>query len=649
MLHKKIYIRIALLLIVATSFPVFADEKSDVMTKLAWAARYEEGNGIIKDELAAVKLYKEAAQTGIFIGLFSLAMKYSEGKIVPQSDRIFNALMILAKNNSESEDELIGKLQPAGQPAVRSLLAALKVDGNFLNALKSAEYEANIENQKYVGGNVLVQKSLQSAQQGDVKAQVTLGWLYKTHPDKVPTDYKKSVYWFSKAVAQGDAHAQTALGEMYDEGKGVEKDHSEALRLYRLAALQGGVSAQIYLGRMYREGRGVEKDFQQAMFWLRKASVQSLGSDAWITMGEMFEEGQSVQSNKVIAYAFYKLSTNLYPSNKPAKLNEQRLESKLNLAELATGGMLAWDIFMAKKPNGFLETLDKATVNPIILNPVLSAKVGNYYSGYFGGERYSIALKILQPLAENGDAHAQFSLGEMYESGKGLPVNKAEAISWYRKSAALGYSQAQGRLGRLYEDGDGVPQNYKEAFEWYLKSANQGDAFYLYRLADLYAKGLGVARDFQSAEEWYIKAISAQPTYWVNTARNNLADLYISDLKQPKNYAKAIELYRQAASYGESVSQLNLAKLFETGTGVTKNLILAHALAHLAENSFREDIKIKAKEARLRVARLLPPSDVSIANNVSQRFKKSLGEYFTVEPENASLFLESLDEVIQYK
>jgi TPR repeat protein len=44
---------------------------------------------------------------------------------------------------------------------------------------------------------------------------------------------------------------------MYDEGKGVAQDFSEAVKWYRLAAAQGIAAAQSNLGLMFGRGKGV--------------------------------------------------------------------------------------------------------------------------------------------------------------------------------------------------------------------------------------------------------------------------------------------------------------------------------------------------------------------------------------------------------
>ena len=44
--------------------------------------------------------------------------------------------------------------------------------------------------------------------------------------------------------------------------------------------------------------------------------------------------------------------------------------------------------------------------------------------------------------AEKGDARAQFSLGNMYREGEGVPKDATEAVKWYRKSAEQGVAVA---------------------------------------------------------------------------------------------------------------------------------------------------------------------------------------------------------------
>lgn len=108
---------------------------------------------------------------------------------------------------------------------------------------------------------------------------------------------------------------------------------------------------------------------------------------------------------------------------------------------------------------------------------------------------YAAALQEFRPLAEQGDATAQYNLGGMYASGDGVPQNDAEAVTWYRKAAEQGDATAQNNLGVMYDNGQGVPQDYAKTAQWYRRAAEQGDASAQFKLGLMYYKGTGVTRN----------------------------------------------------------------------------------------------------------------------------------------------------------
>ena len=85
---------------------------------------------------------------------------------------------------------------------------------------------------------------------------------------------------------------------------------------------------------------------------------------------------------------------------------------------------------------------------------------------------YATAFREFRPLAERGNAIAQFNLGFMYYNGEGVPQDYAKALQWYRKAAEQGHAEAQNNLGFMYEDGQGVPQDYAHAHMWYNLAAS---------------------------------------------------------------------------------------------------------------------------------------------------------------------------------
>jgi uncharacterized protein len=89
---------------------------------------------------------------------------------------------------------------------------------------------------------------------------------------------------------------------------------------------------------------------------------------------------------------------------------------------------------------------------------------------------YAKALRLIRPLANDGDATAQFNLGLMYVNGHGVQRDDSAAALWFRKAAEQGYALAQSNLGTMYLYGHGMTQNDTEAVMWFRKAADQGDA-----------------------------------------------------------------------------------------------------------------------------------------------------------------------------
>ena len=94
---------------------------------------------------------------------------------------------------------------------------------------------------------------------------------------------------------------------------------------------------------------------------------------------------------------------------------------------------------------------------------------------YDAGE-YEVAAQELRPLAEQGDAVAQYHLGMMYADGRGVVQAFAEAARWNSKAAEQGHAGAQSYLGYMYRVGLGVDRDYTAAVRWWTMAAEQGDA-----------------------------------------------------------------------------------------------------------------------------------------------------------------------------
>lgn len=74
-------------------------------------------------------------------------------------------------------------------------------------------------------------------------------------------------------AATDDAEIQFHIGTLYETGKGVPQDYTQAATWYRKAAEQGLYSAELNLGVLYATGQGVPQDYGEAYFWFDLAAA----------------------------------------------------------------------------------------------------------------------------------------------------------------------------------------------------------------------------------------------------------------------------------------------------------------------------------------------------------------------------------------
>ena len=88
---------------------------------------------------------------------------------------------------------------------------------------------------------------------------------------------------------------------------------------------------------------------------------------------------------------------------------------------------------------------------------------------------FAEAYCVMRPLAEQGDAYAQYNIGWMYHNGYGLSVNNNRALDWWLLASKQGYSDASFSIGLLYSLGEGnVARDVDLAVDYYLLAAKKG-------------------------------------------------------------------------------------------------------------------------------------------------------------------------------
>jgi len=63
----------------------------------------------------------------------------------------------------------------------------------------------------------------------------------------------------------------------------------------------------------------------------------------------------------------------------------------------------------------------------------------------------------------------------MYDTGRGVPQDDAEAVRWYRLAVDQGDADAQTNLGVMYATGAGVPQDDVQAHMWFNLAASRSN------------------------------------------------------------------------------------------------------------------------------------------------------------------------------
>src|SRR5690349_11509003 len=150
---------------------------------------------------------------------------------------------------------------------------------------------------------------------------------------------------------------------------------------------------------------------------------------------------------------------------------------------------------------------------------------------------YSGAVAIWRPIAEKGDADAQFNLGQAYRLGRGVQTNLATAKTWLERAGAQGHVDAQTTLGLLlFQNG-----NQAEGLKWLKQAAEQGEPRAMLVYGTALVNGDGVTQDPMLGYA-YVSRAAAQG---LEPAKQTLAQL--DKLIPLEDRKKAVALARAKA------------------------------------------------------------------------------------------------------
>jgi TPR repeat protein len=177
----------------------------------------------------------------------------------------------------------------------------------------------------------LFEEKLQEARQGNSNAQLDVASMYQNGRG-VSANRSEAIQWYKKAAAQdnekavsrlqllqaneerfskelasaesGDKESQYKLGNMYTEGIGTNIDLAKAAEAFQQSASQGYAKAEYKLGLIYYEGTGVKASRQTAFKWFKQAADKGYAA-AQYYLGKMYASGSGVKRDYATSLEWY--------------------------------------------------------------------------------------------------------------------------------------------------------------------------------------------------------------------------------------------------------------------------------------------------------------------------------------------------------
>ncbi|KAG0266180.1 hypothetical protein DFQ27_000132 [Actinomortierella ambigua] len=360
-----------------------------------------------------------------------------------------------------------------------------------------------------------------AAERGEVQAQVELGWMYE-HGFRMPRDHVRARRWYLAAADAGHAGAQFHLGMLYEEDE-VERGEGEGDQ----DVVGGGVVVVVVeeeeRGKEKKDGRNdgsgdnggkenepmLKEDKDKDKEEKKKTRKEEQGKEIMRQQSQhqdrpMGKDGrqhcqQQRRQNMTPAYEWYAKAAKQGLVGAQFKMGDYydtlahqhspstQLSRTLSRKHKEDSG--AWN-----------EGKDKELQRPAAID-----KAGKQPT-IFDDRK---AVKWYRRAALQGHAEAQYRLGDMYASGRGVYRETSEAYRWLRRAADQDHQHAQAQLGRLLQQGQGIDGNGQDdvqAVAWFRRAADQGNVEAWFRLGEMYEQGRGVGQDDCKAVACYSRA-----------------------------------------------------------------------------------------------------------------------------------------------
>lgn len=188
--------------------------------------------------------------------------------------------------------------------------------------------------------------------------------------------------------------------------------------------------------------------------------------------------------------------------------------------------------------------------------------------------------------ADNGVSSAQYILGSLYKHGFFKKVDIDKAFYYLTQAANSNHEKAYTELADMYIYGLGCKRDLNKAHELLAKAHALNDIYATLLLAKLYAFESDFTHDYVKAKAYLDSVIQyADQLDYKAYALFLLSGMYELGMGVEKDHKVAFELLEQAAEYGSSKAQTNLAYKYLHAIDVKKDVDRAISLLKQASDN----------------------------------------------------------------
>ena len=551
------------------------------------------GYGVLKNNVLALRYFKQAAERG-FLPAQRVMAKYMLIHENNPTEALYWFKKAADLNDLQAQmycaaAYIFGVGVSKNPDAARRYYIGAAKNGDALAQLTLAEHfmESKQVASKQLG-LIWLNKSVEKNEPG---AQILLGQMYASGT-LVPKDLEKAKALMEKALAQGDNHANLALGDLAHE----QGNDELAKTYYEKAAANQIVEADLALGKLYLNEKSAL--YQPATgFPLVLKSAQNGIKESQKLLATLYKEGRGVEANETLAKEWSERASKSVVSSISPEAQATRWLSHNKASTWTASGyglrgiFVNWSSKYALNENVYnqspqIDSVKRADIykpnfamqepNQIPLIEYYDAIVkaaGDTSNKDWNFPRYALTQKEFSPKLEEkavlGDSDVQFQLGQMYQQGVGVEKDIQKAIKYYSQAAALQDLRAEYNLGLIWLDGEAGTPDFQQAMGWLNDAAFKGNVEAQYVLARILQRGyknasneLVIQPDYQQAQSLYHLASSMQ----YGPAEYELAEMLIRDqattlsvMEKQKRINTMKSLYQDAVAKGVQAAALPLA------------------------------------------------------------------------------------------